>query len=315
MYEEFYGLTHKPFAILPDPRFMYWGRTHQLAYTMMEYGLSGGAGLTVVTGEIGCGKTTLIRNLLNSQDQSVVIGLISNTKEVSSDLLSWVLYSFDQPYEQTSKVAKFDALQRFLIDQYSQGKRVVLIVDEAQNLSPGTLEELRMLTNINAEQDLLLQIILVGQPQLRTLLKRPELAQFAQRVAADFNIRPLQKSEIGDYIAARLSAAGRVELLFNEAAAEKIYDYSLGVPRVINTMCDMCLVYGFSSETPIIDLNVVDEVLKDKEAFGVFGVESSKTADDTQTPVFETFSEGDGPALVINDRRLARIIIDRAYKK
>jgi general secretion pathway protein A len=186
MYEAFYQLREKPFAILPDPGYLYFGERHTLAYTVLEYGVVHGAGFTVITGEVGCGKTTLIRHLLDSIEQDVTVGLVSNTRQDIGELLKWV---FDQPCDANDKVALFDQLQRFLINEYAQGRRTVLIIDEAQNLGINTLEELRMLSNINADRDQLWQMVLVGQPQLKHLLSRPELEQFAQRVSADFSYR------------------------------------------------------------------------------------------------------------------------------
>ena len=168
MYEAFYGLNEKPFALQPDPSFLYMGERHALAYTVLEYGVGQGAAFTVITGEVGCGKTTLIRHLLNRLDDDVTIGLISNTPDESGELLRWVLWAFGQPYEHPLKVGLFDRLQQFLINEYARGHRTVLIIDEAQHLSVPMLEELRMLSNINADKNQLLQLVLVGQPRRRT---------------------------------------------------------------------------------------------------------------------------------------------------
>ena len=200
MYESFYGLKEKPFSIQPDPDFLFMSQRHTLAYSMLEYGLMSRAGFTVICGDIGCGKTTLIRRLLNTLGEDVRVGLVTNTHQDMGNLLEWIMLSYDLPFEGKSQVSQYDAFQKFLIAEYGKGHRVVLIVDEAQNLSVSALEYLRMLSNINADKDQLLQVVLVGQPQLRTLLKRPELQQFAQRVAADFYISPLNSVEVGDYI-------------------------------------------------------------------------------------------------------------------
>lgn len=278
MYEAYYGLEEKPFTILPDPDFMYWGRTHKLAYTMLEYGLFNLAGITVITGEIGCGKTTLLRHLLNEHEEDVSIGLLTNTHEASNDLLGWVLLSFGQDYSGDSKVEKFERLQAFFISEYAAGRRVVLIIDEAQNLSISVLEELRMLSNINSGKDLVLQLILVGQPQLKTLLQRPELVQFAQRVASDFHIKPLAQVDVAGYIKSRLKAAGRTRMLFVPEAVEMIASYSRGIPRLINVLCDTCLVYGMADGSKRISKTIVENVLRDKADFGVFDVHARKTA-------------------------------------
>lgn len=271
MYESFYNLNEKPFSILPDPSYLYFGKRHTLAYTMLQYGVEHRAGFTVITGEVGCGKTTLIRHLLNNLDQNITVGLISNTHKEIGELLKWVLLSFEQPYDSMDKVALFDRLQRFLIEEYGRGHRTVLIVDEAQNLAGDTLEELRMLSNINADKDQLLQIVLVGQPQLKALLRRPQLEQFMQRVSSDFHIAPLSAREVADYINHRCAMAGRSEMLFVGEAVERIAEETGGVPRKINILCDTALVYGYSQEARMITGEIVNEVLKDKAEYGVFG--------------------------------------------
>lgn len=269
MYEEFYGLKEKPFSIQPDPDFLYFGHRHSMAYAMLEYGIANQAGFTIVCGEIGCGKTTLVRHLLNNTDSDITIGIVYNTHQKVDNLLGWIMLAFDQPYEGLSELALFDAFQQFLISSYAAGRKIVLIVDEAQNLSPGALESLRMLSNINADKDQLLQVILVGQPQLRDLLRRPDMQQFFQRVAVDFFIPPLQPLEVGKYIEHRLKVAGRDLPLFTFPAIEKIAEASKGIPRSINILCDMILVYGFSSGAEMIHVELVDEVLRDRSQYGV----------------------------------------------
>lgn len=270
MYESFYGLKEKPFSIQPDPDFLYFGRRHAIAYAMLEYGIDNKAGFSVICGEIGCGKTTLVRHLLNNLGDNLTVGIVYNTHQQINDLLGWVMLAFGQPYEGMSQIALFDAFQQFLIKNYSQGKRVVLIVDEAQNLKAEALESLRMLSNINADKDQLLQIILVGQPQLRDLLRKPELEQFVQRVAVDFFIPPLEAFEVKNYIENRLKIAGREKPLFNQESIDLIAEASRGIPRSINILCDTALVYGFSTSAAIIDKSLVEEVLKDRREFGVF---------------------------------------------
>ena len=272
MYETFYKLNERPFSIQPDPSYLYFGRRHLLAYTMLEYGVAHRAGFTVITGEVGCGKTTLVRHLLNRLGKDVTVGLISNTQQDISELLEWVLLSFGQPYEATKKVALFDQLQRFLIQEYKQKRRTILIIDEAQNLGSATLEELRMLSNINADKHQLLQMVLVGQPQLRELLSQPELRQFAQRVAADFDIAPLSSDEVSAYVQHRLGVAGRTERLFEDEALSLIAHASGGIPRIINILCDTALVYGFSLRKDLITSEIIEELLRDKDRHGVFGV-------------------------------------------
>lgn len=282
MYESFYGLKEKPFSIQPDPDFLFMGKRHSLAYTMLQYALHNHAGFTVICGDIGCGKTTLIRRLLNDMGDEIAVGLVTNTHPDLSDLTEWIMLAFGLPYDSLTPVGRYDAFQRFLVREYGQGRRVVLIVDEAQNLSAAAMESLRMLSNINADKDQLLQVILVGQPQLRDLLKKPELQQFAQRVAADFFIPPLNSVEVGDYIDHRLKVAGRDRQLFTPLATSKIAKAARGIPRSVNILCDTVLVYGFAAEARLIDVHLVDEVLRDRSQYGVLGdvnFQSSQSGD------------------------------------
>ncbi|MFC7459459.1 ExeA family protein [Hydrogenophaga defluvii] len=275
MYEAHYGLTEKPFSIQPDPDFLYLGRRHALAFTMLQYGIQNRSGFTVICGDIGCGKTTLIRHLLNTLGQELTVGLVYNTHPDIADLLEWIMLSFGQPFDGLSPVARYEAFQRFLIAEYAAGRRTVLIVDEAQNLNAGALEALRMLSNINADKDQLLQVILVGQPQLRDLLKKPELQQFAQRVGVDFFIPPLTPTEVVDYVQHRLQVAGGEQPLFTTEALARIAEVTGGVPRSINVLCDMALVYGFGGDQPIVDLPLVNQVLADRRDYGVLGGSSA----------------------------------------
>ena len=268
MYEAFYGLKENPFSIQPDPDFLYFGRLHSYAYAMMEYGIKNRAGFIVVSGEIGCGKTTLVRFLLNNLTPNLTVGLVYNTHREIANLLEWIMLALGLPYEGKSQVALFDEFQRFLIEQYRLGKAVLLIIDEAQNLSPDALEALRMLSNINADKHQLLQIMLVGQPQLKEMLSRPEMLQFSQRVEADFHIKPFAASDVQNYIKHRLEIAGRKKPLFTPEACVRIAEASKGIPRRINILCNTALVYGFSAEAELINLKLVEEVLSDKAEFG-----------------------------------------------
>ncbi len=271
MYEDFYGLKEKPFSIQPDPEFLFFSVRHSMAYAMLEYGVQNRSAFSVICGEIGCGKTTLVRHLLNNLEEQLTIGIVYNTHQNIDDLLGWIMLAFNQPYEGKSNLALFDEFQQFLIRSYAEDKRVVLIIDEAQNLTVGALESLRMLSNINADKDQLLQIILVGQPQLRDLLRKPELEQFYQRVSVDFFIPPLQVFEVDKYIQHRLHVVGRDKALFTPGATRLIAETSKGIPRAINILCDTCLVYGYSTNVDKVDINLVREVVKDRLEYGVLG--------------------------------------------
>jgi type II secretory pathway predicted ATPase ExeA len=277
MYEAFFGLKEKPFSILPDPAFLYWGRGHRLAYAMLEYGVLNQAGISIVTGDVGCGKTTLVHRLIDQLSGSHTVCLLSNIQPGRGDLLSWVLMGFGQPFAGKSHVELFSQLQNFFIAEYAKGRRVVLIIDEAQNLSVDQLEELRMLSNINAGKDQLLQLILVGQPQLKDLLNREEMLQLAQRVGADFHLTPLSRDEVGAYVDTRLAIAGAARKIFDDRAIDLLSAHSGGVPRVINVIADTALVYAFSDQLEMVDADTVRSVIRDKKDYGVFGVAAPGT--------------------------------------
>jgi type II secretory pathway predicted ATPase ExeA len=270
MYERFYSLRDRPFALLPDPAYLYPSKQHQMAMMLLEYGLTSEASFCVITGEIGTGKTTLIRNLLGGIGRDVTVGLISNTHRAFGDLLHWVMSAFNIPVKHADKVSMYQAFMDFLIAEYAKNRRTVLIIDEAQNMGAETLEELRMLSNVNAEKHLVLQMILVGQPGLREMLQRDDLTQFAQRIAVDYHLKPLSEDETIAYIRHRLGIAGGAADLFDDAACRAIWRASGGVPRVINLLCDMALVYGYAAQAPAITAAIVDEVVSDKSRGGLF---------------------------------------------
>jgi type II secretory pathway predicted ATPase ExeA len=278
MYEGYYGLSSKPFSIVPDPRFIYWAGPHSMAFAMLEYGIINHAGFTVITGEIGSGKTTLLRYLLGQLPGDINIGMVSNTQGDRGDLLQWILMSFNQDFEGASYVGLFRRLETFLAENHRQGHRNVLVIDEAQNLGTNALEELRMLSNANTHDRELLQIVLSGQPELKTLLCRPELAQFAQRVSSDFHLGLLSRVEVPRYIGHRLSVGGAQRQLFSEDAVALIAYATRGTPRLINILCDTALMYGFAMEAEIVTAEVVERVLDDKRAFGVFPMDAESRA-------------------------------------
>ena len=250
VYNEHFGLKMRPFAIQPDPAFMYWSPLHTRGLTMLEYGLLTRAPITLITGEVGAGKTTILHHLLKSLPENIRLGLVSNAIGDRGDLLRWVLLSLDQPAPpEASYVELFDQFQRYLIDEYAAGNRVAIIIDEAQNLSRDSLEELRMFTNINSNKDELLQLILVGQPELRDLIRSPDLKQFAQRVSSAFHLGPLGASDILPYIQHRMRVAGCPrDTVFSSEAAAIIYQMTGGIPRLVNQLCDLALVYAFADD-------------------------------------------------------------------
>ena len=270
MYENFYGLREKPFSLLPDPSFLYPSPKHRMALVLLEYSLMNQSGFSVITGEIGTGKTTLIRQLLNQMDRDVTVGLISNTHRSFGELLQWVLMAFNLEYAGKDKVGLYQTFIDFLIKEYAHNRRTVLIIDEAQNMAPETLEELRMLSNVNADKDQVLQVFLVGQAGLRDLLRRPDLEQFAQRISVDYHLEPLNAQETRDYIRHRLTVAGGDPELFDEAASDAVFRNSGGVPRLINLLCDTTLVFGYAEQAKRIMPELVEEVAREKRKGGLF---------------------------------------------
>lgn len=265
MYESHYGFKEPPFSLLPDPRFLYLGEKHAIALATLEYALMCQSGFTVVTGEVGTGKTTLMRYLLNTMPKNISVGLITNTHQSFGSLLQWILSAFDIAYEENEQSSLFRLWQSYVIDQYANGKRTLLIVDEAQNMSAATLEELRVLSNINADHDQVFQVMLVGQPELRDILRQDNMRQFAQRIVIDYHLTSLDGSEIFTYIQHRLRVVGaESNSIFTDDAMARIAVHSGGVPRLINLLCECALVYGFAMGVDRIDDVIVDEVVKDK---------------------------------------------------
>jgi type II secretory pathway predicted ATPase ExeA len=272
MYETYYGLREKPFSILPDPDLIYWGRTHRMAFSMLEFGVLNNAQFTVITGEIGSGKTTLVRHLLKKLNSRMTnIGLVSNTPKAREELLQSIMLGLNLSCEGSTPVL-LKSFQDFLYMQHAKGRRTIIIVDEAQNLGEDALEGLRMLSNINVDKVQYLQLILVGQPQLKDMLCRPQLLQFAQRVSSDYHLKPLAQDEVAQYIGFRLSAVGSREDLFSSEACGMIAEASYGIPRMINILCDTALVYGFSTQSERITSKLISEVIEDKRNFGIFPI-------------------------------------------
>ncbi len=269
IYTEHFGLVERPFSLVPDPDFLYWSDSHRRAFAMLEYGLLTRAPITLITGEVGAGKTTLLHHLLVGLDDDVRVGLIANAHGDRGELLRWVLLALAQPTEPGANyVDLFGQFQTYLIEEYAAGRRVILIFDEAQNLSRESLEELRMFTNINSHKDELLQLVLVGQPELRAMIRRPDLTQFAQRVAASFHLTAMDAGTVRAYIAHRLRVAGNDSGVFSLSAAYLVHEATGGVPRLVNQLCDLAMVYAYSrGETRVMRLTV-QQVLDDGVFFG-----------------------------------------------
>lgn len=264
IYTDFFGLKTRPFSLVPDPDFLYWTPIHTRAYAILEYGILTGAPITLITGEVGAGKTTLLLHLLRSLGDDVRIGMVANAQGGRGDLLRWVLLSLDQPAKpEETYVDLFARFQAFLIAEYAAGKRVILVIDEAQNLNPESLEELRMFTNINSHKDQLIQLVLVGQPELRSMVLQPGLAQFAQRVSAAFHLPTMDVPTVCAYIRHRLAHAGATEDIFSPAAMKLVAEQSGGVPRLVNQLCDLAMVYAYTKDQKRVGRLTVQQVLDD----------------------------------------------------
>lgn len=264
LYSEYFSFTSRPFSLSPDPDLLFWTKAHCRAFSILEYGLVTRAPLTVVTGEVGTGKTTLIQALLRQIEDDTIVGLISNAQGNRDDLLRWILNALDiDPTGTDNYVSLFQRFQDFVIDAYANGRRVILIIDEAQNLGGETLEELRMLTNINSGKDELLQLILVGQPELRTIISQPELRQFAQRVTSTYHLKPLDRATTANYIQHRLISVGGTGHEITAAAIEVIATHSAGIPRIINKICDMAFVYAASAGQEHVNETTIAELVND----------------------------------------------------
>lgn len=271
MYEAFYGLKEKPFNLTPDPDYIYMSPAHENAFTHLEYALAENKGFVVITGEIGAGKTTLINFLLNRIPQDVHVGIINNTSVPTGQFIRMICEEFELKVKGVNKGGMLDRFQHFLVERFAENKRVVLIIDEAQNLSIRTLEEIRMLSNLEAEKQHLIQIVLAGQPELRAKLKKKELEQLAQRVTVHSHLRGLDSEEVARYIRHRLRVAGADHReLFTREALEALARYSKGIPRIINILCDAALVYGFADELQSIGEDVIEDVVNDKKEAGLF---------------------------------------------
>ena len=265
MYESFYGLSSKPFQLNPDPNFFYGSKQHRRAKAYLEYGVSRNEGFIVITGEIGAGKTTVLRSLIDGlHGTNVIAGHLVTTQLGAEDTLRMVGAAFGFRVKDVPKSELLITLEAFLISQTSKGKRCLLIVDEAQNLSPRAVEELRMLSNFQFGNQALLQSFLIGQPEFREILQRPEMEQFRQRVAATCHIGPLDAEETRHYVEHRLKCAGATDKpTFEDGVFEGVFKASGGIPRRINSVCDRLLLLGFLSNRTHLTTEDVAEIAKE----------------------------------------------------
>jgi len=267
MYREYFNLKEKPFNITSDPGFLFLSKRHKEAFSHLIYGIEQKKGFLEITGEIGTGKTTLCRALLNRLNGNTKSAFIFNPTLSGVQLLQAIVEDFGLEIgKRSNKTGLFSLLNKFLIEQAALGNNVVLIIDEAQNLKPQLLEQVRLLSNIETEKEKLFQIVLVGQPELRDRLGNPSLKQLRQRIAIRYHIMPLDKNEIIDYIQHRLRIAGSVgDIDFEDDAISTIFEYTEGVPRLINMVCDKALLLAFVLETKTIDRGIVKRSINEIE--------------------------------------------------
>ncbi len=260
MYEAFFGLQELPFRMTPDLRYFYASPKHRDALNHMLYAIQERRGFVIVTGEIGSGKTMLSRMLFSQLDPLTKTAIIRNTYLTAKDLIGLMLEDLDVAYTPGSKMRLVKQLNDYLVDQLRVNGNVVLLVDEAQNLSPKLLEEIRMLSNLETERDKLIQIILMGQPELKAKLWLKSLAQFRQRITLHYHLMPLDEMETAGYVHHRLHVAGAVDDgIFEAEALRRVYRYTEGVPRLINALCDRALLTGYVNETKHISPAMIDE--------------------------------------------------------
>lgn len=266
MYLEFFGLDEFPFNITPDPRYLYFSARHLEAMDLLLYGIQQRKGFIELTGEVGCGKTTICRAVLSRLTRSVQTSLVLNPCLDGSQLLRAILADFGVPPRSHDRLELIEQLNNFLLDQDARGNNVVIIIDEAQDLHPDVMEEIRLLSNLETDQRKLMQIVLAGQPELRERLAQHEFRQLRQRILIRCHLRPLAREEIGAYVTHRLRVAGaNGEVEFDAGAVEDIYRYSAGIPRLINAVCDLAMLAGYVAQTKHISEREVEKALDQLE--------------------------------------------------
>ncbi len=290
MYENYYGLTSKPFQLTPDPSFFFGSKWHNRAMSYLQYGLSQAEGFIVITGDIGTGKTTIANSLLDNMQEDIVAAQIVTPKLSPDELVKMVASKFNVPVKGSTKSDILNDLEAFLMGLHKQGKRALLLVDEAQNLPLETIEELRMLSNFQKAGKPLLQSFLLGQDELQPILRAPNMEQFRQRIVASCHLAPLNSREAREYIEFRLQHAGYAgKGLFSDDAFTMIHDFSRGVPRRMNTLMDRILLYGFLEEIEFFEEEQVNIVIDE--------VKSEMFVPDNQIPAPDDLVNSDPEAL------------------
>jgi general secretion pathway protein A len=265
MYESFFGLKEKPFNLTPDPGFFFMSRIHENAYLHLEYAIRENKGFVAIVGDVGCGKTTLVHYMLKNLLKDAEVAVVNQTNVLPLEFLKLVSREFGLEPRGMDKAEVLGLLHDFLIKRYGEKRRVVLVIDEAQNLPSGTFEEVRMLSNLEADKEHLIQIVLSGQPQLKARLEQPDLEQFVQRLSVQCHIGPLDERETEEYVLHRLEVAGGTgRRIFEKEAIQAVWGHSRGIPRMINVLCDTALVFGYGEGKRVVDPTLVEEAFKAK---------------------------------------------------
>ncbi len=298
MYESYYGFTERPFQLSPDPRFFFATSHHQRALSYLQYGLDQGEGFIVITGPIGTGKTTIARNLLSTiADENIVAAQLVTTKLSPEELLELVAAEFKIPLKGNGKAEVLRSIETFLIQLNKQGKRALLLVDEAQNLPAETVEELRMLSNFQLDDKPLIQSFLLGQEELKDIIQAPNMEQFRQRIIASAHLKPLSAEEVKNYINHRLHQAGcEKESLFSDGALDLIHQKTLGIPRKINIFVDRLLLFGFLEELTSFDVDAINDVAEEMSveltgSLGSHTLPNNEASSQPTTPLVVNSSE------------------------
>ncbi len=264
MYTDFFGLSAKPFELLPNPKFLYLSKGHRKALSYLQYGVQEHAGFTLLTGEVGSGKTTLVRDIINKISSDMTLSMIFNTRVDAQQLIAMINEDFGLVVTGKDKIQLLRELNDFLLEECSANRQPIIIIDEAQNLSAEALEEIRLLSNLEADTFKLVQIILVGQPELRQIIAKPSLRQLRQRISISCHLNPLNREETEEYIFHRIGTVGSRDCVsFAEGAFDMIFRFSGGIPRLINLICDFLLLSAFVEETRHIDIELVKDAVNE----------------------------------------------------